>query len=113
MTKDEMRERMIERIKVEQAWVDGEEIETKYLWPIMLDGALGWVSVYSDSAYFKWDQCDYRIKRKPREIWMNINKYGADGEAFPSPVYMSKHEAEKYNSDYPENAVKFVEVMGE
>ena len=104
MTKDEMRK----RIKIEQAWVDGEEIETKDLWPIMLDWALGWVSVYSDSAYFKWDQCDYRIKRKPREIWVNINKYGDDGE-----VYMSKHEAEKYDSDYPENAVKFVEVMGE
>ena len=61
-------------IEVEQAYVDGKEIEENW-------GA-GWC--LSNEPSWEWQRCNYRIKPTPIEGWMNV---------YPGSVFKTFEEA--------------------
>ena len=59
------RERARELIPIIQAFADGEDIDAR--------GADGeWVSLEADEDLLCLDECDYRIKPKPREFYIEF-----------------------------------------
>jgi hypothetical protein len=53
-----------------QAWLDGNETQ--------INLPSGWSDmVSSGDQEFNFSQCQYRIKPKPREVWVTHNKDGA------------------------------------
>ena len=86
-----------EMIEVMQARKDGEDIQAD-----CYDSA-GWHDI--THSVWNWDRCDYRIKLKPREIWVNLYRSGTYGS-----VYNTKNEAE-FNSVVTSKVIKFREVM--
>lgn len=84
------KQEIIGRIEIMQAWVDGEEVEYE-------DQDAQWCEMpYKDVAEFVFDRANYRIKPKPREVW--IRNGG---------LFYSKGEADKYG----DNAVLYREVI--
>ena len=94
-TKDEIRE----RIKVMQAWVDGEDVELH----IFHDDT--WVPFTGSD--FDWVECDYRIKPKPKEIF--VNEY-VDGVYSYESEQEAKEEADYVITGGPEGYVERVAV---
>jgi len=76
-------------VDVMQAYLDGEEVE----WRRVYGG--DWF-LCNELEMFQWDKYDFRIKPKPREVWIR------DGGLF-----YSKEESEKYG----DVAVKYREVI--
>ena len=85
-----------ERTEIQQAYLDGAEIEYKL--------SNEWAR--NPSPQFAWNQHDYRIKPKPMEIWVNVyyrtSSFGA--------IRNSKEAAIKHCE--PEGKpVKFVQAL--
>jgi hypothetical protein len=59
------KEEIKERIRIMQAWLDGEEVQ----WFDKEWDTLGGSSAQHAGAAFDFEQYTYRIKPKPREIW--------------------------------------------
>lgn len=98
-------------IKVMQAYVEGEPIEVR------LRGERGrewWISVVTPT--WAWDEQEYRIKKEPRECY--INEY-IRSDGIPYGIsYHSREEAHHAASytDHPmmrSVAVKYREVLDE
>ena len=78
-----------ERIEIEQACLDGAEIESQLVstlddrrWQHKL------MPVDRNTVVFSWDEIDYRIKEEPMELWVNVWDNGHcciknDNEATP------------------------------
>jgi SRSO17 transposase len=62
------KEEIRERIRIQQAWLDGEVIQHKY------PNDVGWRDIASPSS--NADMSAYRIKPKHREVWVTYNKDG-------------------------------------
>jgi len=65
-------------IKVMQAYVDGEEIEVR-------GSTVEWIAEDLGVIPWQWSTCEYRIKPKPREFWINPEADDSDAiiyEAF-------------------------------
>jgi len=94
-----------ERIAIEQAKLDGANIE----W-IQLNGLYnGWRDFNPDpDAIFAWHDCDYRIKPKLMEFWVNV---WSDRET--NLCWESKENAEAAAHGVPGyiKSVKFREVI--
>lgn len=90
-----------EMIKVMQAYVDGEEIE-------YTRSGKDWR--YSDDPEWDWSLFEYRIKPKPRTIWVNEHE---DNMETWYTCYNSKKDAEHDAYDYGliRTAVEYQEVM--
>ena len=71
------------RIEVMQAFVDDENIEAKNR-----NGSSGWYSVEGDPSW-NWSACDFRVRPKPREFWVNIYPHSF-------ATYNTKKEADAY-----------------
>jgi hypothetical protein len=74
------REEIQERIHIEQAWVDGKDVQIK--------NDYTWLPIGKDDALFLFDKCQYRIKPEPKDIFANEYKDGSIG------IFYSKDEAE-------------------
>ena len=87
-----------EKIKVEQACLDGKEIEKN-----PYHGITGWNE--DKDPIFNWFQYDYRIKQDPMTIWCNI---------YDNVVYVYKNKEHAINVTSMPNiirkAVEFIEV---
>ena len=92
-------------IEIMQAYLDGSSIEvnkhtTKYKW-IPTNGSPLW----------DWISSDYRIKPKPKELWVNEDDF-EDSAVFIA--YQSKAEAvnaHKHSITKTETAVHYKEVL--
>ena len=54
-----------ERTEIQQAYLDGESIESR------IAKCITWM-IPSGEPKFNWNTHDYRIKPKPMEIWVNF-----------------------------------------
>ena len=86
-----------EMIEVMQAFEDGEQIE------VLQTDECNWRC--SDGPSWDWWECDYRIKHKPREVWIDVCEDGRCGFA-----YKTKEDTE-YQKAYAGKPIKFREVM--
>ena len=93
MNKEETRK----AIEVMQAWIDGEEIE----W---YSSVSGWTRV-NTVPLWEWYEHKYRIKPKPRSIW--VNEY--EGQ-ISSNVFFAKESADRAASQRRTSCVEFREV---
>ena len=85
-----------EMIEVMQAFEDGEDIQAD-----CYDSA-GWHDIVR--SVWNWSDCDYRIKPKPREVWINEYEDGCKA------VYDRESFARNYRKPGGET-IKFREVM--
>ena len=67
-----------ERIAIEQACLDGAEIESQLVstlddrrWQYKL------MPVDRNTVVFSWDEIDYRIKQEPMTFWVNVYSGGS------------------------------------
>ena len=92
-------------IKIMQAYLDGESIErannaTNYKW-VPTNGTPAW----------EWHSFNYRIKPKPKELWVNEDDFEGDDVFI---AYQSKAEAvnaHKHSITKTETAVHYKEVL--
>ena len=74
------------RIEVMQAFVDDENIEVRRKTEMAV-----WYSVGGDPSW-NWSACDFRVKPKPREFWINIYPQ----QRYSFATYNTKKEADAY-----------------
>ena len=71
-----------ERIEIEQAFLDGKQIQYRYL----LRGGWHHAPIYDakddDNFLFHWMSYDYRIKAEPRVVYVNEYHYGLGRSVF-------------------------------
>ncbi len=84
------------KIAVMQAFLDGKVIE--------LCDADGVWSV-ADAPAWRWGERRYRIKREPRELWVNVYPCGEDG------VYSNLEDAEKAAACERVECIHYREVL--
>ncbi len=94
------REETIAAIKVMQAYVDGAEIEVRSR------NSSAWVRW--TTPVWDWDRCNYRIKPKPREMWV---VFDAKGIAFIQQD--GSAEAARMDRMYPGDAPHTAVLMRE
>lgn len=90
------KERTLEQIKVMQAWVDGKTIQKSCACFPWVDDAPVWDCVHYD----------YRVKPKPRTIWVSFHHDGT-----PGLVTESEEIAKRWKSSCTNSIVKFTEVL--
>lgn len=96
-TKEEIKK----RIEIMQAWVDGAEIETSFI------GGDEW-SVKTCPSFDSFNSLKYRIKPKPREVW--VNEYNDGIQAFSLKSH-AKTYAKVESHRLVKAAVKYREVV--
>ena len=86
-----------ERIAIEQALLDGEIVQE-----FNIDGDYTWDC--GKEHIFYWNCCDYRIKPKPMEFWVNVY----NSTVTPISIYYEKSRAENAAATY--GAIKTIKV---
>lgn len=101
-----------EKIEVMQAWEDGKPIQYK---TSIRDMWNDWE--YSYEPNWNWEECKYRIKPGPKEIWVNEFSYQEFEDDLLGYAYSDKQSAinEATRSVYKpiKKAVKYREVIDE
>ena len=90
-----------ERIDIMQAWVDGGEVEYFH------DHTNSWRNLSNTFISFDFERWNYRIKPKPREIWVPVVK---TGERMHPSWFSSKEDAIASHC-HCVDAVKYREVL--
>ncbi len=98
------REDIKKAIAVMQAYVDGEEIEYAKRGIPGVGTACSWDS-HDYTPNFDWHNYDYRIKPKPREVWVSNQSFSQAGAQW--------HNVEVIEPEELENYTKFREVTDE
>jgi len=93
------REETKKAIEVMQAYVDGEKVQVK----VMHNS--GWQGYGKGAPMWNWEKVDYRIKPKPREVW--INSYS---DRLRVDVFDTEDWA-KHNCGRLGKTTKFLEVL--
>jgi hypothetical protein len=97
----------VEKIRVMQAYEDGAEIESRAA------GVAGkWYA--SDKPAWNWFDREYRVKPKPKEIW--VNEYDDPSARYTTGtavfIYSTRKLAvESAGANCPRVAVKYREVL--
>jgi hypothetical protein len=84
------REEIQERIHIEQAWVDGKDVQIK--------NDYTWLPIGKDDALFLFDKCQYRIKPEPKDFWVNEykeNYSNCGAETFYGDTNLSEIQAKE------------------
>jgi hypothetical protein len=100
------RERCKELLPVMEAWARGETIECR-----RLGSSDKWES-FGDILWL--DECEYRIKPKPLEVWINVYSAGHSSSDIDDDAlaFATQQEAEQFGKRFPgyRHTIKLREV---